>query len=305
MTARGGASPPGPRCSTARAAYQRAAGFTIAYYGQLALLRLPEAERPAWPAAPAPDAVERAAFTNGELARAARLLADVGEFDRVKHFVRRLVDVAATPAQHRLAGDLANNLGRPDLAVSAAKRSAQRAGIMLPDPGWPMIAVPAPAPERALVLGTIRQESAFEADAVSRAGARGLMQLMPATARGVAKSLGIHGQHRDQRLIADPSYNLRLGQSYLAGLLDDFSGSYPMALAAYNPGPGRVHAWVRDHGDPRGGLVDPIDWIELIGIEETRNYVQRVMENVQVYRRRLGAPDPHGALEKDFARGFR
>jgi soluble lytic murein transglycosylase len=179
---------------------------------------------------------------------------------------------------------------------------------MLPEQGWPVIptaaAVAAP-PERALVLATIRQESAFEADAVSRAGARGLMQLMPATAKAVAKQLGIHGQHKDKRLTAEPAYNLRLGQTYLRGLVDDYSGSYLIALAAYNAGPGRAQSWLRENGDPRGGTVDPIDWVELIGIEETRNYVQRVMENIQVYRRVLGHADPAGALEKDFARGFR
>jgi soluble lytic murein transglycosylase len=150
------------------------------------------------------------------------------------------------------------------------------------------------------VLATIRQESSFEVDAVSSAGARGLMQLMPQTARGVASKLG-RSDHTTTRLTADPHYNMTLGQTYLAGLLNDYDGSYLLALAAYNAGPGRAAQWIRDNGDPRGSGVDPIDWVEMITIEETRNYVQRVIENVQVYRRKLGQQDWVARLERDLA----
>jgi soluble lytic murein transglycosylase len=153
-----------------------------------------------------------------------------------------------------------------------------------------------------LTLATIRQESAFETDAVSRANARGLMQLIPPTARAVAKQLGLPSDNIEKRLIDDPSLNLRLGRAYLASLIDDYNGSYLMAIAAYNAGPGRVQRWVKDNGDPRNPQVDVIDWIELIPIDETRNYVQRVFENLQVYRYRLNGNGVKERIDQDLRR---
>ena len=171
---------------------------------------------------------------------------------------------------------------------------------MLPHFGWPIVALPDSAPpEPYLVLATIRQESAFEPDAVSRAGARGMMQLMPATARAVAREIGLGVSYRDSRLLADPGLNIRLGRAYLARLIDDFAGSYVLALAAYNAGPARTRAWVRDYGDPRDPAVDPIDWIESIPFEETRNYIQRVMENLQVYRYLLDTTSAERTIAQD------
>jgi soluble lytic murein transglycosylase len=193
-------------------------------------------------------------------------------------------------------------LDRPDLAVSAAKRSSQVAGVMLPELGWPVSAnVKGNSPERALIHATIRQESAFEVQAVSRAGARGMMQLMPATAKSIAKSLGL--PHSDHKLLNDPHYNIQLGQTYLGRLIDEFDGSYVLALAAYNAGPARARQWMRDNGDPRRSNVDVIDWIELISFEETRNYVQRVLENLQVYRHVLGDPQRSQGIGRDLRRG--
>jgi soluble lytic murein transglycosylase len=131
-----------------------------------------------------------------------------------------------------------------------------------------------------------RQESAFDREAVSSAGARGMMQLMPATARHIAKTLKM--SFSANRLTSDWSYNITLGRAYLGSLLSDFSGSYVLAIAAYNIGPGRVKQWVRDYGDPRAKNVDVVDWIESIPVGETRNYVQRVLENLQIYRVRTG-----------------
>ena len=137
---------------------------------------------------------------------------------------------------------------------------------------------------------------------MSLAGARGLMQLMPQTAAAMAEQLGHGRRHTPQRLTAEPAYNMMLGQAYLAGLLTDYNGSHVIALAAYNAGPGRVSQWIREHGDPRAEDVDPLDWIEMIAFDETRNYVQRVSENLSVYRRKLGHRDWVAALERDFAR---
>ncbi|MBL8702551.1 MAG: lytic transglycosylase domain-containing protein [Alphaproteobacteria bacterium] len=280
--------------------YLRATRYDVTFYGQVALLRLADDLRPPIAGVATLTSEERAQFERSEIVRAAKLLADLEEHDRVKHFVRRLVDIAETPAHHRAAAQLAIGLGRPDLAVSAAKRSAQRAGVMLADEGWPTIRLPeGERPEAALVLATIRQESAFEADAVSHAGARGLMQLMPATAKMVAGKLG-RSDHSLPRLVTDPGYNMLLGRTYLAGLLDDYNGSHFLALAAYNAGPGRAAQWIRDNGDPRSTNVDPIDWVELISIEETRNYVQRVTENLHVYRRKLGSRTWFAQMEREF-----
>ena len=147
------------------------------------------------------------------------------------------------------------------------------------------------AVEPAVVLGLMRQESSFDAQAGSPAGARGLMQLMPATAAGVARRLG--EPVSPAALTADPAYNMRLGTDYLRALLDRFGGVLPLALAGYNAGPSRVAEWLAAHGDPSLGGIDWIDWIELIPFSETRNYVQRVVENVVIYRARQGRLAPH------------
>jgi soluble lytic murein transglycosylase len=139
--------------------------------------------------------------------------------------------------------------------------------------------------EQALVLALIRQESGFYSAAVSPAGARGLMQLMPGTAKLVAKRLGV--AYRKGDLTENPAYNLRLGRAYLAKMLERFDGSLILALAAYNAGPHRVDRWLRAHGDPRRPGVDPIHWAERIPFSETRNYVQRILESLVVYRHRL------------------
>lgn len=136
--------------------------------------------------------------------------------------------------------------------------------------------------EDALVLSVIRQESGFDRTAISQAGARGMMQIMPGTAQLIAK--GLSEPYNRSRLLTDPSYNIRLGGGYLAQMLERFDGSAPLALAAYNAGPQRVVRWVRDFGDPRTGDIDMLDWIETIPFSETRNYVQRVLEAVPVYR---------------------
>jgi len=284
--------------------YRRAAGYLTTYYGQLAATTMDPAARPPFPDSvpPAPD--ERTQFEASELVKATRLLQQIGQTQKVKTFITRLVLNAKTPGEHTLVSELATRIDRPDLAVSASKRSAQVAGVSIPDYGWPVIPLPAgnDSPERALIYATIRQESAFETAAVSRVGARGLMQIITPTARAVARKLGLDTAHIDTRLINDPKLNLSIGRSYLSSLIDDYNGSYVMALAAYNAGPGRLKQWVRDNGDPRQPKIDVIDWIELIPIEETRNYIHRVLENLQVYRHRLGSTQVAFGLDQDLRR---
>jgi len=137
-----------------------------------------------------------------------------------------------------------------------------------------------PKPE--LILAIIRQESEFDQNAQSYVGARGMMQLMTYTAKLVAKQARI--PYNKKRLKTDPNYNIKLGSYYLTGLLEEYEGSYPFALSAYNAGPKRVKYWKKINGNPQKGEIDYVNWIELIKFKETRNYVQRVLENVKVYR---------------------
>ncbi|BBK42337.1 lytic transglycosylase [Allostella vacuolata] len=281
--------------------YQRAARHLTTYYGQLAAERIGLTTAPDWVVATVqPSATEAAAFAAREPAIATELLLAIGETRSARPFVHRLVLDAKAPAEHALAAALAQRAGYPSLAVAAGKRAGYD-GIHLPGAAFPLQVTPAEADtEAALVNAVIRQESMFDPVVVSSAGARGLMQLMPATARQVARQLA--ESHSDQRLINDPGYNVALGSRYLGDQIRNFNGSYILAVAAYNAGPGRSRQWVGDYGDPRNGGVDPVDWVEMIPFNETRNYVQRVMENLQVYRWRLAGAGTPVALSADLRR---
>jgi soluble lytic murein transglycosylase len=200
-----------------------------------------------------------------------------------------------------MIADLADDIGRRDYGVAVAKQ-ARTQGVELLDYLYPMQALPAgDNPEDALILAVIRQESAFDQKATSSAGALGLMQLMPRTAKQIAKKLQL--PYSDAKLTKDPSYNIKLGRAYLSDLVNGFDGSYILAIASYNAGPARVQSWMSEFGDPRDRGVDAIDWIETIPFSETRNYVQRVLENLQVYRHRLnGKTEIALSLEQDLGR---
>ncbi len=177
--------------------------------------------------------------------------------------------------------------GLPKVAVFTARR-AGRLGASLVERGYPVIDLDQNiGPEIALVHAIIRQESSFDREAMSRVGARGLMQLMPATAKLTSASIDL--PYRLGGLLADGEYNIALGRAYLRQMLDRFDGSLVMAIASYNAGPHRVDQWIVRNGDPRDPKVDIVDWIEQIPFSETRNYVQRVLEALQVYRSRLSS----------------
>jgi len=283
--------------------YHKAASYLTTYYGQLASAEIDPAARPPFPQTVQPSDDERKQFDANELVQAVRVLQQIGQTLKVKAFVTRLVLNAKSPGEHTLVAELATRIDRPDLAVSAAKRSAQVAAVESPEYGWPMIPLPpGDSPEHALIYATIRQESAFETDAVSRVGARGLMQLIAPTARAMAKKLGLATAHIETRLLFEPELNLSIGRTYLASLIDSYDGSYVLALAAYNAGPGRVRQWIRDNGDPRISTVDMVDWVELIPVDETRNYIHRVLENLQVYRARLNGTDVASGIAQDVRR---
>lgn len=281
----------------ARDWYRRAAEHITTYHGQLAAHRLQDRPGVSLPPDPRPSMFDTQAFDRRELVKVVRQLGQIGESGELKPFILRLQDLARTPAESVLVGKLAIEQGRPDLAVQAAKR-AVRAGVSLIEQAYPLpYQLDGDDPEPALLLAVARQESEFDTNAHSGAGARGLMQLLPATARDVAKQINVN--YSKAKLKSDPDYNLKLGRAYLSGLLKSYDGSYVLALAAYNAGPARVRGWINDFGDPRDPHVDAIDWIEMIPTPETRNYVQRVLEGLQVYRLRLGTKTVAMSLEHD------
>lgn len=271
--------------------YARAAAYPLTFYGQLAsraagadeanlVQRVRALTDPGFDA----DAAWR--FAGRELVRAAAMLSSWGEFGRARAFLMQAQETASDPSQQALAARLALALGMPDTAVSIARRMGVQ-GLALPVSGWPEpVSAPAGPLDPAITLALIRQESSFDGGVVSSAGARGLMQLMPATAAAQARRAG--GSVTEAELTGDPARNMALGSAYLHTVLASFGGSLPLAVAAYNAGPRRVEQWLRDNGDPRTGQVDMLDWIELIPFDETRNYVQRVLENVVIYQARLG-----------------
>jgi soluble lytic murein transglycosylase len=271
----------------ARDWYGRAAAFGQTFYGQLAARRLPGGAA-RLPSDPVASAADEQALSGRELVTVARYIGQSGHSERTRPFLLRLASVVNGPGETLLLAHLAVELKRPDVALAIA-RHATKSGVTLFDASFPVVDLGATGSiERALALAVTRQESSFNAAAVSRSGALGLMQLMPGTAREVASQLGL--PFIQDKLTSDPAYNVALGSQYLAEMLQRFGGSYELALAAYNAGPNRVARWLRTIGDPRAGKIDMVDWIEMIPLGETRNYVQRIMESVGVYRDRLNGP---------------
>ncbi len=285
----------------AEAAYREASGYGFTFYGQLAAQHFPEA-RLSLTHDPQPTEQQRASFNANVLVQALRLIASDGDDRLFRTFSYYLDDILPRSVDHVMLADMARGAGQNRAALRAAKAALWR-GEVLADSAWPMLALPASLPvERAFAMALARQESELDARVVSHAGARGLLQLMPATARRTARDSG--RAYRKSWLTDDPQYNIRLGTEHLNSLLQEFDGSYILATAAYNAGKNRVWQWIDDYGDPRQN-IDPIDWIESIPFSETRNYVQRVMENIQVYRQRLaGQPIPFSLLY-DLERGAR
>jgi soluble lytic murein transglycosylase len=275
--------------------FERAAAWPTTFYGQLAALALGDdaaalGRRITALHDPAYSREQVLAFTDREVVRAAAMLVAWNDPHRARAFLLRMDELAPDPADRSLTARLALRVGLPDTAVFVARRMG-RDGLSLPEAGWPIAAEPPAEPvDPSVALGLIRQESSFDIGAVSPSGARGLMQLMPFTAQAVAKQVGVATSL--VTLTSDPSHNMRLGTTYLREMLDRFGNSLPLAIAAYNAGPHRVDQWLPENGDPRVGPIDMIDWIELIPFNETRNYVQRVLENVVIYRARRGEATP-------------
>ena len=286
----------------AQAFYSEGARYITTFYGQLAAekagLKELRLDRD-----PAITQADRARFYGREQVRAARILADLGQRDLFRSLVLYIDDTLPNAEESALLVDLARGYGDQDLAMRAVRTAAQR-GMTLPERGYPLLDhhfTPGPgAAETAFVYSISRQESNFDPQARSGVGARGMMQLMPATASLVARKLG--EAHSLDRL-SDAPYNMRLGSVYLGDMVRSFSGSYIMAAAAYNAGPGRPAQWAGLCGDPRGASTDPLDFIECIPFSETRNYVMRTLETTMVYRARLAGGVAPLTLSSDLKRG--
>jgi soluble lytic murein transglycosylase len=267
--------------------YERAADNPTTYYGQLARTQL--GEDVSLRAVEPLTEEERKAFDALTPVQAVKLLQETGETDLAIGLYIELAQSLNDPGKLDALASLALSQQNPRAVLAVGKIASQR-GFPLDRHAYPLAAIPDFKPvgdevEPAMVYAIARQESAFNPRAVSSAGARGLMQLMPATAKNTAKRFGVGFDLK--RLIEDPSYNAKLGSAHLGELMEDWKGSYILAFASYNAGGGNVKKWINAYGDPRKPDVDTIDWVERIPFYETRNYVQRVMENLHVYRQRL------------------
>ena len=280
--------------------YAAGAENMATFYGQLSAHQLGDDAPPHPIPEPRPTPAELANFSAQPLVQAASLFAAAGDREHLRVFLMGQADLSKQPVEYAMVAAYAERLGRIDVAIAVAKRSID-AGMPLMIHGYPVTAMPAGGTaEHALLLAIVRTESAFDQEAMSGVGARGLMQLMPGTAQLVAKQQQL--PYSPERLTSDGLYNLTLGRAYIEKLLDDFGGSYVLAIAAYNAGPGRVRQWLRDYGDPRGKQVEMVDWIEAIPFTETRLYVQRVLESVQIYRGQNTRNTAAFSLAADLAR---
>ena len=287
----------------ARQHYAVAAAYPFTYYGQLAQENLGTENAPSFPQATEPSAEDREMFNSRPLVHAMRILSEVDEEYRYMAFARQLDDVLRTPGEYVLYEDLVSREDMLFLSVRAGKVAVGR-GAEAPSVSWPRIFVPGQATsyvEEPLILGLSRQESEFNPRAYSSANARGLMQLLPSTAQLTARKEGF--PYSTSRLMDDPLYNLVIGSAHLSHLIERFEGSYVLTLVGYNAGPNRASQWIERYGDPRNPDVDPVDWVELIPFDETRNYVQRVLENTQIYRSQVEGGPIAGKLSRDLVRG--
>ena len=277
---------------------EKAARRPTTFYGQLAFSWLHPHQPLKLPRMPEPNSEERYAFESDEAVRALKQF--VPEMDEKTRdiFLNGLSTRMRSEGEYAMLTQLANELNGMAGRVESAKL-ALKMDMVLVDAGWPVIQLPENlAIEPALTLAITRQESQFNPDAKSPANAYGLMQLLPGTAKLVAKKLEMNFSTSN---ITDTNTNLTLGSHYLGQMIDGFDGSYILGIASYNAGPGSVRKWIKSMGEPPKNVDGAIDWIEGIPFVETRNYVMRVMENVQIYRARID-PDTQLEIDKDLVR---
>lgn len=263
---------------------EMAARFPLTFYGQLAIERQGQPIVLPSLADPTVSPAERQAFEANPLAHAARAFGTLGERGRQTTFLKTLADGAQTSATELLVSELAQQLGRTDYALIASRGELAEGPPAIMRFAYPQMPIAANLAHNWTMIHAItRQESRFDRNAVSHAGARGLMQLMPATARETAGKIGT--AYRPEAITADSGYNILLGSAYYSRLVDQWGGNHVLAVASYNAGPGNVRKWLAQNGDPRLPGADILRWIEDIPIFETRNYIMRVLENAVVYDR--------------------
>ena len=266
--------------------YKESAKYLTTYYGQLSHLKISPNEPIILDDLMDVNKTFTEDFYNKELVKVVYLLDELNKDKYTKHILRYLANENVDQGSEVLAAKLATDIGRFDFAIQVSKIASYQKRFHNKY-NYPIISTPKminkrKIPEAAFILSIIRQESEFDTSANSSAGAKGLMQLMTYTAKTVAKQAKM--TYSKSRLTKDPEYNINLGSYYIAGLILEYDGAYPFAIAAYNAGPKRVKYWKKINKNPQKGQIDYVDWIELIKFKETRNYVQRVLENYNVYR---------------------
>ena len=266
--------------------YKEASKFLTTYYGQLAFMKLDPNANFELSKDLEIKKEYRDYFFKKEIVKLIYLLDELDESKYAKFILRHLANDNIESGSEILAAELSTNIDRYDFAIQISKIASYEKRFHNKY-NYPIISTPKyingrKIPEAAFILSIIRQESEFDLSANSHAGAKGLMQLMPYTAKLVSKQAKL--PYSKSRLTTDPEYNINLGSHYIAGLILQYDGAYPFAVAAYNAGPNRVKYWKKINKDPQKKQVDYVDWVELIKFRETRNYVQRVLENFNVYR---------------------
>ncbi len=292
------------RKGDAKSAYQDAAQYSTVYYGQLAREKIGLGKVPEEIGCGEASESASAKIDKDEVVRAFKMMSEAGAKNDLYMFLWAFANRFNSTDEMNAAANIAWSEGGATMAVRLAKASSQR-NIDIDSWGYPVRALPewkqiGKGIERPLVFALARQESEFNPSAGSKVGAQGLMQIMPGTGKLIAKKYGL--KYNNGMLTGDPAYNVKLGAAHLADLVDDFSGSYVLTLVAYNAGPRRSREWLAEYGDLRTGEVDPVDWVESIPFQETRQYVQKVLQNLHVYRSRL-APKTVRPMTADLARG--
>ena len=291
------------RAGDARTHYAAAGQFRTTYYGQLARARLGETDI-ALPETPTPSRDRRAVLARLEIVRALDIVYAAGERDLAIPIVADMGDRVGDPGVLVAMAEITQQ-NQDARATMLLGKAALNQGLALAQYAYPVFGIPGYQPigpeiDASLLYSIARQESAFNPKTISSANAMGLMQVTPAAGRYIARKFKV--AYDRKRLLSDSIYNVQMGAAELGDLIRDYRGSYILSFVGYNAGRGRVRDWIARFGDPRDPKVDAVDWVEMIPFAETRNYVQRIMENVQVYRARFGATR-RLTIEADLLRG--
>ena len=290
---------------SAKAAYREASAYSTIYYGQLAREKIGLGKVPEEIESGKASSAAEAKIAKDEVVRAFKIMDEAGSKNDLYMFLWSFANRFDNTDEMNAVASIVWDAGGATMAVRLAKAAAQQ-NIDIDSWGYPVRALPdwkqvGKPIEKPLVYALARQESEFNPNAGSKVGAQGLMQIMPGTAKLIAKQ---HGIKYNPSQLMDPQLNVTMGAAHMGDLVADHGGSYVLTLVSYNAGPRRSREWIKEYGDFRAGQVDPIDWVESIPFQETRQYVQKVMQNLHVYRSRL-APKTVRPMTADLMRGAR